>query len=496
MPLKYWDEAFLTAAYLINRLPSKVIQSQTPQERLFGHKGDYSMLRIFGCACWPNLRPYNRHKLEFRSKQCAFIGYSNMHKGYKCLDISTGRLYIFYDIVFDESVFPFASLHSNAGARLHDKINLLPLNLQPFNLHGHEGCDLQGLVDANPTDNTVAESFVQNSDQNYISRDDSTDFSATGADPHVDYGGSTSAQSIGTDSGRTSASGSRLPVGRPALGFPAPSVPAITPAVIATHPKPSGIGSQHGPATGGLSPLVASPDGSSVTVAPLFSATHLPTGSFAESAEYSAISSPSTGSAVDTTAVVSSVQERPHTRFQSGVSKPKKFTDGTIRYFHLQVNLLVLLKHLQMFVGRLLWTRSMLLCSTIRLGILFLLIVVKILLTVSGCIKLNGRLMVLLIVTRLVWLLKDSSSVMALTTRTPLVPWLNLLLFVWFSLLLFLVDENCVSLMSKMLSCMEFWKKRYLCVSLLGMKLVWVMFANLIKHCMVSSKHLVLGIIA
>jgi hypothetical protein len=65
-----------------------------------------------------------------------------MHKGYKCLDISTDHLYISRDIVFDETIFPFASLHSNIGARLRAEINLLPLNLQPFVLHGHEGRDL------------------------------------------------------------------------------------------------------------------------------------------------------------------------------------------------------------------------------------------------------------------------------------------------------------------------------------------------------------------
>jgi hypothetical protein len=41
-----------------------------------------------------------------------------MHKGVKCLDISTGRIYISRDVVFDENVFPFASLHPNAGALL------------------------------------------------------------------------------------------------------------------------------------------------------------------------------------------------------------------------------------------------------------------------------------------------------------------------------------------------------------------------------------------
>jgi histone deacetylase 1/2 len=85
MPLKYWDEAFLTTVYLINRLPSKVIQSKTPMECLFGNSGDYSLLRTFGCACWPNLRPYNRHKLDFRSKQCAFSGIVIFIKDIKAL---------------------------------------------------------------------------------------------------------------------------------------------------------------------------------------------------------------------------------------------------------------------------------------------------------------------------------------------------------------------------------------------------------------------------
>ena len=63
MPLKYWDEAFIVATYLINRLPSKVIGNTTPLERLFHQKPDYNSLKVFGCAYYPNLRPYNRHKL-------------------------------------------------------------------------------------------------------------------------------------------------------------------------------------------------------------------------------------------------------------------------------------------------------------------------------------------------------------------------------------------------------------------------------------------------
>lgn len=139
MPLQFWDEAFITATYLINRLPSKVINNQTPFERLFHQNPDYSMLRVFGCTCWPNLRPYNTRKLAFRSKQCVFLGYSNLHKGFKCLDVNEGRVYISHGVVFDETIFPFASLHPNAGARLRSEI-LLPDHLKNPTAGGFD-CD-------------------------------------------------------------------------------------------------------------------------------------------------------------------------------------------------------------------------------------------------------------------------------------------------------------------------------------------------------------------
>jgi hypothetical protein len=75
------------------------------------------------------MRPYNTHKLKFRSKRCVFLGYSNVHKGFKCLDVAEGRVYISRDVVFDENIFPFQELHPNAGARLRKEILLLSPNL-------------------------------------------------------------------------------------------------------------------------------------------------------------------------------------------------------------------------------------------------------------------------------------------------------------------------------------------------------------------------------
>lgn len=107
LPFKFWDEAFFTSVYLINRLPSSVHPQVSPLEILWKVKPEYSFLRTFGCKCFPCLRPYNNHKLSYRTSPCTFLGYSSTQKGYKCLS-STGRIFVSRHVLFDENSFPFA----------------------------------------------------------------------------------------------------------------------------------------------------------------------------------------------------------------------------------------------------------------------------------------------------------------------------------------------------------------------------------------------------
>lgn len=100
LPVRFLDEAFLTTCYLINQLPTRVLNNNTHLICLLKITPDYSMLHTFGCTCWSNLRPYNTIKLAFRSKKCVFLGYSSLHKGYKYLDRSFGRVYIWINFPF------------------------------------------------------------------------------------------------------------------------------------------------------------------------------------------------------------------------------------------------------------------------------------------------------------------------------------------------------------------------------------------------------------
>lgn len=83
---------------------------QSPYHILFGEHPNYEKLRVFGCLCFPWLRPYNDHKLQDKSQRCVFLGYSPSQSAYFCLEPNTQRLYTSRHVHFVESEFPFTSM--------------------------------------------------------------------------------------------------------------------------------------------------------------------------------------------------------------------------------------------------------------------------------------------------------------------------------------------------------------------------------------------------
>ncbi|KAL2241352.1 UNVERIFIED_CONTAM: Retrovirus-related Pol polyprotein from transposon RE1 [Sesamum indicum] len=95
LPLKFWGDSILTATYLINRTPSKILQWKTPFENA-------------NCLCYTtNIEPH-RTKFDSRSFKCILLGYPMTQKGYKLFDMDNNRVIVSRDVRFYEQVFPYS----------------------------------------------------------------------------------------------------------------------------------------------------------------------------------------------------------------------------------------------------------------------------------------------------------------------------------------------------------------------------------------------------
>ena len=87
VPNNFWSEAVLTATYLINRLPSAILDFKSPIEILYNKKPNINHLKVFGCTCFVHKNKID--KLDFTSIKTFFVGYSLEKKGFKCYDPKT-----------------------------------------------------------------------------------------------------------------------------------------------------------------------------------------------------------------------------------------------------------------------------------------------------------------------------------------------------------------------------------------------------------------------
>ena len=91
LPLSYWTYALAPTCYLINCMPTPTLNLSSPYEHIFKIALNYSKLKIFGCLCYPWLRPYVTNKLDNRSKPYVFLEYSLTRSAY-CLDLSISKI--------------------------------------------------------------------------------------------------------------------------------------------------------------------------------------------------------------------------------------------------------------------------------------------------------------------------------------------------------------------------------------------------------------------
>nr|CAN80920.1 hypothetical protein VITISV_014743 [Vitis vinifera] len=117
VPSRHWDDAVTTAIYLLNRMPSKVLQFRTPLQALSSHTSLPTMLmlppQIFGCIAFIHLHKNQRTKLD---------------PWYRCFDPIIKRTYITMDVTFleMETFYPSPTTKSSLhGEFPNEEVNWL-----------------------------------------------------------------------------------------------------------------------------------------------------------------------------------------------------------------------------------------------------------------------------------------------------------------------------------------------------------------------------------
>ena len=102
LPLSFWGYALETAAFTLNRVPSKSVE-KTPYEMWTGQRPSLSFLKIWGCEAY--VKRLQSDKLSPKSDKCFFIGYPKETKGYYFYNQGEGKVFVARHGVFLEKEF-------------------------------------------------------------------------------------------------------------------------------------------------------------------------------------------------------------------------------------------------------------------------------------------------------------------------------------------------------------------------------------------------------
>ena len=117
VPKHFWSDVVSTACFLVNRMPSFVLDWATPFQTLFPHKSLFPIEpQVFGCTCFVRDAHPHVSKLNHKSFKCIFLGYSRVLKRYRCYCPSLHRYLLLTDVTFlENTLFSPDLIHTSQG---------------------------------------------------------------------------------------------------------------------------------------------------------------------------------------------------------------------------------------------------------------------------------------------------------------------------------------------------------------------------------------------
>ncbi|CAN1293246.1 Retrovirus-related Pol polyprotein from transposon TNT 1-94 [Linum perenne] len=98
---------FIHSVHLINRLPTHVLDGNTPYTILMKTEVSYQHLRVFGCLAYVSFLVQKRTKFDHRANPCVFLGFPANTKGYVLYNLVSNQIVISRNVVLHELIFPF-----------------------------------------------------------------------------------------------------------------------------------------------------------------------------------------------------------------------------------------------------------------------------------------------------------------------------------------------------------------------------------------------------
>lgn len=106
LTIEFLGECVLAAVYLINRMPTSVLQGQSHYNIFHKRKPHLDHLRTIGYLCY-DTRSMKDDKFSPRADACVMMGYSLTHKGYLLYDMRMKKFLVCRDVIFKGHIFPF-----------------------------------------------------------------------------------------------------------------------------------------------------------------------------------------------------------------------------------------------------------------------------------------------------------------------------------------------------------------------------------------------------